>query len=63
MEHHNKRYDMLIGLLTSTYTVHGLKMLMLESMPIARVPTGTKASLIKTLVHWMCEKLRLLCQI
>ena len=40
---------MLIGLLLSMYTVNGLKRLMLESMPIASMPSGTKASLIKKL--------------
>ena len=55
MERHHERYDMLIGLLMSMYTVNGLKRVMLESMPIASMPSGTKASLIKKLVDWVCD--------
>ena len=55
MERHRRPGDMLASLLLGTYTKHGLKMLMLESMPIVAMPSGTKPSLIKKLFDWMCE--------
>ena len=55
MERHRKPGDMLADLLSGTYTKFQLQMLMFESMPIPAMPSGTKPSLIKKLIDWMCE--------
>ena len=55
MDRHRKPGDMLASLLMGTYKRFDLQMLMFESMPIAAMPSGTKPSLIKKLIDWMCE--------
>jgi len=55
MERRRKPCDMLASLLLSTYTKLKLQILMLESMPISAMPSGSKPKLIKKFIDWMCE--------
>ena len=55
MERRRKPCDVLASLLLSTYTKLKLQMLMLESMPISAMPSGSKPKLIKKFIDWMCE--------